>query len=155
MMILIPSQNCSGKFPYLFYVLKQKCHPSSCTHFCAVLSLTCVCHRGNSRLRMDASELSRYAHFDPSKNYTRNLVSTDNEHFTLLLLCWNPGKESPVHDHPCDGCWMHVCEGNIKESRYERKGDQLECFFDDIYHGKEEVNYLNQTMCSDTILLIL
>lgn len=32
---------------------------------------------------------------------------TIHKTFTLLLLCWNPGKESPIHDHPCDGC---VCQ---------------------------------------------
>jgi hypothetical protein len=89
-----------------------------------------------SRLDKDIDELSRYAHFDASKNYTRNLVSTDDKHYTLLLLCWNPGKESPVHDHPCDGCWMQVFQGNVQESRYEQKGEKLECFYDAIYHGK-------------------
>jgi hypothetical protein len=28
------------------------------------------------------------------------LIATDDETFTLLLLCWNPSKESPIHDHP-------------------------------------------------------
>ncbi len=42
----------------------------------------------------------KYALFEPMKNYTRNLIATDDETYTLLLLCWNPGKESPIHDHP-------------------------------------------------------
>jgi len=41
----------------------------------------------------------KYALFDTSKNYTRNLIATDDETFTLLLLCWNAGRESPIHDH--------------------------------------------------------
>ena len=44
-------------------------------------------------------EWKRYAMFDPSKNYTRNLIATDDDTFTLLLLCWNANKESPIHDH--------------------------------------------------------
>jgi hypothetical protein len=72
-----------------------------------------------ARLDLNESELKEYALSDPMKNYTRNLVATDNETFTLLLLCWNAGKHSPIHDHPCDGCWVRVCEGNIKETRYE------------------------------------
>jgi len=35
-----------------------------------------------------------------------------------MLLCWTPGKESPIHDHPCDGCWMIVCQGSVVETRY-------------------------------------
>ena len=59
-----------------------------------------------------------YAHTDPSALYTRNLVDTDHETYSLLLLCWNPGKESPIHDHPGDGCWLQVLDGTIRECRY-------------------------------------
>ena len=52
------------------------------------------------RLDLGLGEWRKYALFDSSKHYTRNLIATDDETFTLLLLCWNPGKESPIHDHP-------------------------------------------------------
>ena len=52
------------------------------------------------RLDLSRGEWRKYALFDPMKNYTRNLIATDDETFTLLLLCWNPSKESPIHDHP-------------------------------------------------------
>ena len=35
-----------------------------------------------------------------------------------MLLCWTAGKASPIHDHPCDGCWMRCIEGGITETRY-------------------------------------
>ena len=59
-----------------------------------------------------------YVNFDLKKNYTRNLIATDNETFTLMILCWTPGKESPIHDHPCRGCWMLTLDGSVKETRY-------------------------------------
>jgi hypothetical protein len=52
------------------------------------------------RLDLGLGEWRKYALFDSSKHYTRNLIATDDETFTLLLLCWNPAKESPIHDHP-------------------------------------------------------
>lgn len=72
--------------------------------------------------RFDGSceDLARYMHFDPERNYTRNLISTDNETYTLLALCWNPGRESPIHDHPCEGCWMKVVSGTVTETRYAK-----------------------------------
>jgi len=75
--------------------------------------------------RYDASlgEWKRFALKDDSKNYTRNLISTDRETYTLMLLCWTAGKESPIHDHPCDGCWMRCIEGGITETRYAMPGD--------------------------------
>jgi cysteine dioxygenase len=63
----------------------------------------------------------KYALFDNNKPYTRNLISTDHETYTLLLLCWNPEQESPIHDHPCDGCWLQVLEGGVREVRYDRQ----------------------------------
>ena len=33
-------------------------------------------------------------------------------------MCWNPGKESKVHDHPCDCCFIKTLSGCLKESRY-------------------------------------
>jgi cysteine dioxygenase len=73
----------------------------------------------NRRVRWDKQDWEAFAHFDASRHYTRNLVATDQTTYTLLLLCWNPGQESPIHDHPCDGCWMQVLQGQIQECRYK------------------------------------
>lgn len=70
------------------------------------------------RLALDKDEYERFSHFDTSRKYTRNLISTDAQTYTLLLLCWNPNCSSPIHDHPCNGCWMRVCEGTVAEARY-------------------------------------
>jgi cysteine dioxygenase len=99
------------------------------------------------------SEWERYAVVDPSKSYTRNLVATDHRTYALLVLVWTPGKASAIHDHPCDGCWMRVLSGSIRECRYAPKGPllsetspscggggdigscaALECIRDDCYH---------------------
>jgi cysteine dioxygenase len=93
------------------------------------------------RLVLDPEDYVKYAHYDPSRNYTRNLVSSDGTSYTLLFLCWNPGRESPIHDHPCDGCWMRVCAGTLQESRFVKNPatDTLECTLDEIYQGKTTI----------------
>ncbi|MBL8862285.1 MAG: cysteine dioxygenase family protein [Planctomycetes bacterium] len=57
-----------------------------------------------------------FAHFAPGC-YTRNLVAR-TEHYELLVLCWQPGVESPIHDHAGQHCWMAVLEGRIEEVHY-------------------------------------
>ncbi|KAL7430777.1 hypothetical protein ACHAXH_001681 [Discostella pseudostelligera] len=81
------------------------------------------------------------------KNYTRNLIATDDETFTLLLLCWNPSKESPIHDHPCDGCWLRVCTGKIQETRYEinAAADRLEITSDMVFDD-DAPTFINDSM---------
>lgn len=90
------------------------------------------------RLDLRKEDWEPYAFFDPSKLYTRNLVSTDDETYTLILMCWNAGKSSPVHDHPCDGCWMQVCEGSVCETRYVKQdeSDALQCVSEELYTGE-------------------
>ena len=58
----------------------------------------------------------RYAMFD-ADCYTRNLVER-NEHYEMLVLCWNVGQKSPIHNHAGQNCWMGVLEGEIEETLF-------------------------------------
>jgi len=52
------------------------------------------------------------------RSYTRNLVhSTDL--YELLILCWQKGQTSPIHDHQEQDCWIYVVEGTIEETLYQ------------------------------------
>lgn len=68
---------------------------------------------------LSTTEGNKYTFFDVEKPYTRNLIGTDNINYSLLLLCWSPGRESKIHNHPCDGCFIKTLAGCIKETRYE------------------------------------
>jgi len=67
----------------------------------------------------EKGEWKRYAFWDAKCNYTRNLIATDHKTFTLMQLCWNPGKWSPCHDHSGSECFMRMVEGTLTEVRYE------------------------------------
>ena len=71
-----------------------------------------------SRTDLITTETNKYTFFDFEKPYTRNLVASDGKNYSLLMLCWNPGKESKIHDHPCDGCFIKTIRGCIKETTY-------------------------------------
>lgn len=57
-----------------------------------------------------------WTHFAPDR-YSRNLVYRCDE-FELLLLCWDVGQESAIHDHAGQQCWMAVLEGTMEEVHY-------------------------------------
>jgi len=90
------------------------------------------------RLDLQKPEWEQYAYFDLNKNYTRNLVATDGETYSLILMCWSPGRESPIHDHPCNGCWVRVFEGSIHEVRYTQQSgtEKFFCSSESMYNGK-------------------
>jgi Cysteine dioxygenase type I len=93
-----------------------------------------------SRLKLNAMEREHCTNFDATKDYTRNLVVTDNRYYTLLMLCWNPGRSSPVHNHPCDGCWMKVLKGRVQETLYVPMANgSLKPTMEQIHSGKSRM----------------
>lgn len=54
-----------------------------------------------------------------SKSYTRNCI-IDCEKFELILLCWEPGQMTPIHDHGGEECWVKIIEGEFRETIYQK-----------------------------------
>ena len=106
-------------------------------------SVSALLHRLPRQTQLSPEEWQRYAFWDASKPYTRNLISTDHETFTVLLLCWNPQQESPIHDHPCDGCWLQVLRGKIQECRYHSQ--DLHCLSDETFE-EGQIAYITDNM---------
>ena len=52
-----------------------------------------------------------------SKTYTRNCIA-QNEKFELILLCWEKGQKTPIHDHGGEECWVRIIQGEFKETIY-------------------------------------
>ncbi|KIV88114.1 hypothetical protein PV10_09040 [Exophiala mesophila] len=61
-----------------------------------------------------------YAFADLTRNYTRNLVDEGNGKSNLLVVVWNPGKCSPIHDHADAHCVMKLLKGSLKETLYDK-----------------------------------
>ena len=69
-------------------------------------------------LQLDEGDLKDLTYFKKS-NYTRNLLEKNSE-FELIVLCWEKGHKTPVHDHNGSLCWTKVIEGEVLESVYKR-----------------------------------
>jgi cysteine dioxygenase len=55
--------------------------------------------------------------FWSEKFYTRNLVFK-NEQFELMVLCWNKGQVSRIHNHADQRCWMSVVSGKLRGQNF-------------------------------------
>lgn len=70
-------------------------------------------------LDLNADDFEDYAFWD-SESYTRNcLARTDT--YELILLCWEKGQDTPIHDHDQEECWVYGLHGVIQERRYQFK----------------------------------
>jgi len=77
-----------------------------------------------SSCRPSVDALRPWIDFDP-RGYSRRCLYRD-EAFELLLLCWNQGQATPVHDHDGEAGWMTVLEGTLVVEEYERYGGPID-----------------------------
>jgi cysteine dioxygenase len=69
------------------------------------------------RVGFGIDAVERYCHFDRG-HYTRNLIAR-TESFELLVLCWEPGQVTPIHDHAGSDGWVRCLHGEVEEVRYQ------------------------------------
>jgi cysteine dioxygenase len=58
------------------------------------------------------------------ETYMKNLIYKD-KNIEMLLLCWLPGQQSKIHNHPKNGCLMKILQGNIKEITYDQYNGKI------------------------------
>ena len=62
--------------------------------------------------------------FWSSEHYTRNCIIREPE-YELILLCWEPGQETPIHCHGGEECWVYIMDGQIEETHFQFDEGQL------------------------------
>lgn len=77
----------------------------------------------SKKVQLTAADVSDYATWSKEK-YTRNCVEI-NERFELILLCWEPGQKTPIHDHGGEECWVYFINSEFEEIIYENEGSEL------------------------------
>ena len=68
------------------------------------------------RFIFSEDEFDQYAFWN-EKHYTRNCIA-HNEHFELVLLCWEAGQKTANHCHNGQECWVKVISGAFEEEMY-------------------------------------
>lgn len=76
-------------------------------------------------LILDQRTLEPYLNFRDNA-YTRNLVFR-NELFEVLVLCWDVGQKTPVHNHRGQLGWMSVQQGMLSMLNYKRLDCSAAC----------------------------
>ncbi len=72
-------------------------------------------HLENTEIDWDIVE--PYLRFNPER-YTRNLMHA-GDYYHALILCWQNGQRSPIHDHRGSACCVRVLKGTGVETKFE------------------------------------
>ena len=68
-------------------------------------------------IKFKANIFEKYTSWS-AEHYTRNCI-VDSEKFELILICWDAGQATPIHDHGGEECWVKVIQGEFKETIYK------------------------------------
>ena len=76
-----------------------------------------VLTNGLKRLRLNRAEIQPFVQFSPDR-YRRNLMRAGRA-YHALILCWQNGQRSPIHDHRDSACGVRVIRGEATETIFE------------------------------------
>lgn len=68
-------------------------------------------------------EFERYFTWTEER-YTRNSI-IKNDDYELLVICWEAGQDSPIHDYDSEEAWIHIIRGQLKEEKYKKRKDDV------------------------------
>ncbi len=70
------------------------------------------------RLAVSTEDLAAHARFS-DKRYARNLVHKTAA-FEIMIMCWNAGQRSSIHDHAGSLGGLRILSGALTESLFEK-----------------------------------
>lgn len=73
------------------------------------------------RIAIPEAEFGPYCRWN-DKHYTRNCIARTEE-FELLLICYEPGQRTSIHDYATEEAWVHPVSGVVIEERFEPGAD--------------------------------
>lgn len=74
--------------------------------------------RALTQARITPNDVQAHVRFGIAK-YRRNLVRRTAD-YEVLVLCWKPGQQSPIHDHSGSNCAVKVLSGAATEVKFDR-----------------------------------
>lgn len=70
------------------------------------------------RYAVPSRDLEPYFRWN-ARHYTRTCIQR-NDDFELLLICYEPGQRTSIHDFNSQTAWVHPIIGEVVEERFEQ-----------------------------------
>jgi len=100
-------------------------------------------HEVLKRLEIPAADFEPFTTCDPG-SYTRNCIARTDK-AEIILLCWDPGAKTKIHDHHGQNCWIYQVEGQLKESRYTERNGNLDLLSEAVME-EGSISFMHDTL---------
>lgn len=103
----------------------------------------------NALSKYNGNDWKKYIKIN-KKSYNRYLYYSSCE-FDLIIITWSSGNKCKVHNHPENGCFVRIMDGNISEEHYDtktlKKTEENKYAKNDIMYIDDTINY--HRMCNN------
>ena len=100
-------------------------------------------------MKLPISAFDNYCSWS-AESYTRNCI-TENDKFELILICWEQGQITPIHNHDGQECWVRIIEGEFSETIYNANEDGLLKRFKSTISKSNDITYMVDFMGFHTL----
>ena len=97
-----------------------------------------------NKLELSSEDLEPFISWS-DQTYTRNCIARD-DHYELVLLCWNGHQTTPIHCHGGEECWVMMIEGVLKEDRFDLHDDNTISLSNVMEIQGHQISYMNDNM---------
>ena len=101
------------------------------------------------KVRLQASDLEQFYSWKQA-HYTRNCAKR-RESYELVVLCWEPGQDTPIHCHDKQDCWVYMVEGVITETHYQLEDGDMPVRKDERDLNKGGFAFINDKIALHTL----
>lgn len=92
----------------------------------------------------DCDDWKKFIQFS-NTNYSRiKLDEFSNDLFDVILICWNKGQSSRLHDHPENGCLLKILQGSLQEELHTFDDNKTEYIGTKIINV-DDISYMEKS----------
>lgn len=91
-------------------------------------------------INIPVSDFEKSASYSKEK-YTRTTLF-ENDDYELKLLCWEPGQQTPIHDHGGEECWVKFIKGSFFETIFKILPEQAIEIINEVQPEEGQTTYM-------------
>lgn len=96
------------------------------------------------RIQLQLSDFNEFLFWEDTY-YTRNCILRNKE-YELIVLCWEPGQNTPIHCHNDQECWVYVVSGSLFEEKYKIDENETPNQISSLLLNEAESHHINDAI---------